>query len=170
MAKAQQSNKSRPSWPVEWEVILLRCLYRYAASGNATTITKLCWPVITCDIKFASSLLPGDEEIKLVQVQFLDIAWFLKRCRPKFNDKMKLTKKLDSRVAVCRVSVDTPLSSKLGPEVHQKLQKLLIKCRNGITYPMTSVSLRSNEPVNATTNLIILTRAVSIAQPEETSK
>ena len=39
-------------------------------------------------------LIPGDEAIKIAQLQFLDVACFCRVIAPKLNVKMKSTKKL----------------------------------------------------------------------------
>ena len=53
-------------------------------------------------------LIPGDEAVKIIQVQFLDIASFLLRCRTKIQRQNEIDKKLGSRVAASCVSVNTP--------------------------------------------------------------
>ena len=52
---------------------------------------------------FKYFLIPGDEAVKIVQVQFLDIASFLLRCHTKFQRQNEINKKLGSRVAASRV-------------------------------------------------------------------
>ena len=57
---------------------------------------------------FKYFLIPGDEAVKIVQVQFLDIASFLSRCRTNIQRQNEINKKLGSHVAASRVSVNTP--------------------------------------------------------------
>ena len=52
--------------------------------------------------------MSGDEAVKVVQVQFLDIACFCRVAAPQSTSKSNKEKKLGNRVAACRVSVNAP--------------------------------------------------------------